>query len=88
MISDFQKPHPGPHIKTIAKYIVHSIHVYDKRDDSDFNIIIVDFRFLDGDVPRRPSFGVYISHLICFARATSHVGEFNCRNKFLTAKLI
>ena len=37
---------------------------YDKRDDFDFNI--VNFPFLDGDVPRRPSYGVYISQLkIC-----------------------
>ena len=29
--------------------------------------------FLDGDVPRRPSYGVYISQLIRFARVCSHV---------------
>ena len=33
---------------------------YDKRDDFD----IVNFRFLDGDVPRLTSSGVYISQLI------------------------
>ena len=32
--------------------------MYDKRDDFDFDI--VNFPFLDGDVPRRPSYGVYI----------------------------
>ena len=47
------------------------IHVYDKRDDFDFDI--VDFPFLDVDVPRRPSYGVYIFQLIRFARASSHV---------------
>ena len=31
---------------------------YDKRDDFDFDI--VNFPFLDGDVPRRTSYGVYI----------------------------
>ena len=31
--------------------------------------------FLDGDVPRRPSYGVYISHLIRCARVCSHVEE-------------
>ena len=31
---------------------------YDKRDD--FNFQIVNFPFLDGDVPRSPSYGVYI----------------------------
>ena len=32
--------------------------VYDKWDD--FDIDIVNFPFLDDDVPRRPSYGVYI----------------------------
>ena len=35
-----------------------STKIYDKRDDFDFNI--VNFSFLNGDVPRRPSYGVYI----------------------------
>ena len=59
---------------------------YDKRDDFDFDI--VNFPFLDGDVSRRPSYGVYISQLIRFARASSHVSDLNNRNKFLTAKLL
>ena len=58
---------------------------YDKRDD--FNLEIVNFPFLDGDVPRSPSFGVYISQLIRFARVCSNVDDFNNRNLFLTAKL-
>ena len=40
--------------------------IYDKRDDFDFEI--VDFPFLDGDVQCHPSYGVYISQLIRFAR--------------------
>ena len=43
---------------------------------------------MDGDVPRRPSYGVYISQLIRFARVCSHVEYFNARNKCLTAKLL
>ena len=39
-----------------------SSKMYDKRDD--FDLDIVKFPFLDGDVPRRPSKGVYISQLI------------------------
>ena len=35
-----------------------STKIYDKRDD--FNFDIVNFPFLDGDVPRRPSYGMYI----------------------------
>ena len=59
---------------------------YDKRDDFDFDI--VNFPFLDGDVPRRTSYGVYISQLIRFARAFSNLNDFNYRNKALTAKLL
>ena len=51
-----------------------SSKIYDKRDDFDFDI--GNFPFLDGNVPRRPSYGVYISQLIRFARACSHVDDF------------
>ena len=43
---------------------------------------------MDGDVPRSTSYGVYISQLIRFARVSSHVTDFNARNKILTAKLL
>ena len=46
------------------------------------------FPFLDGDVPRSTSYGVYISQLIRFARVSSHVDDVNTRNKVLTAKLL
>ena len=63
-----------------------STKIYDKRDDFDFEI--VNFPFLDGDVPRCTSYGVYISQLIRFARASSYVADFNTRNKLLTKKLL
>ena len=63
-----------------------STKIYDKRDDFDFDI--VNFPFLDGDVPRRTSYGVYISQRIRFARASSNLSDFNCCNKALTAKLL
>ena len=53
-----------------------------------FDFEIVNFPFLDGDVPRSTSNGVYISQLIRFARASSHVADFNTRNKLLTKKLL
>ena len=62
--------------------------IYDKGDDFDFDFDIVNFPFLDGDVPRSPPYGVYISQLIRFARVSSHVDDFNSRNKVLTAKLL
>ena len=52
-----------------------STKIYDKRDDFDFEI--VNFPFLDGDVPRSTSYGVYISQLIRFASASSYVADFN-----------
>ena len=51
-----------------------SSKIYDKRDD--FNFEIVNFPFLDGDVPRSPSYGVYISQLIRIARVCSNVDDF------------
>ena len=39
------------------------------------------FPFLDGDVPRSTSNGVYISQLFCFAWASSYVTDFNTHNK-------
>ena len=65
-----------------------SSKIYDKSDDFDFEL--VNFPFFDGDIPRRPFYGVYISQLIRFARVCSHVDDFNTRtcNKCLTAKLL
>ena len=60
--------------------------IYDKRDDFDFEI--VNFPFLDGDVSRSISYGVYIPQLIRFARASSYVADLNTRNKLLTQKFL
>ena len=70
---------------TIFNDIV-STKIYDKRDNFDFQI--VNFPFLYGDVPRSTSYGVYISQLNRFARASSYVTGFNTRNKLLTQKLL
>ena len=50
-----------------------STKIYDQRDDFDFEI--VNCPFLDGDVTRSTSYGVYISQLIRFARASSDVAQ-------------
>ena len=63
-----------------------SSKIYDKRDD--FNFKRVNFPFLDGDVPCSPSYVVYISQVIRFARLCSNVDNFNNRNLSLTAKLL
>ena len=72
---------------SISNDIVYT-KIYDKRDDFDFEI--VNFPFLDGDVLRSTSYGVYtcISQLIRFARASSYVADFNIHNKLLTQKLL
>ena len=59
-----------------------STKIYDKRVKFDFDF--GNFPFLDGDVPQRPSYGVYISQLIRFARAFLHISDFKSRKKFLT----
>ena len=55
---------------------------------TDFDVDIGNFPFLDGDVPRSTSYGVYIFQLIRFARVSCHVDDFNTPNKVLTAKLL
>ena len=66
--------------------LIVSSKLYDKRDY--FNFEIVNFPFLDGDVPRSHSYGVYISQLIRFARVCSNVDDFNNGNLFSIAKLL
>ena len=70
---------------SISSDIVSTI-IYIKRDDFDFEI--VNFPFLDSDVLRSTSYGFYISQLIRFTRASSHVADFNTHNKLLTQKLL
>ena len=76
----------SPGFKLSFSYGFVSSNIYDKHDDFDFDI--VKFPFLDGDVPRRPFYGVYISQLIRFARVCSHVNDFNTHDKYLTAELL
>ena len=74
--TDTESPFVDLHL-SIANVFV-SFKIYDKRDDFDFDI--VNFPFLDGDVPRRASYGVYISQRIRFARVCNHVADFSARN--------
>ena len=82
--ADTEAPFLDLHLSISNGFV--SSNIYDKRDDFDFDI--VNFPFLDGDVPRSTSYGDYISQLIRFARVSSHVVDFNARNKSLTAKLL
>ena len=53
--SDTEPPFLDLYLSISNGFVSSKIH--DKRDDFDFDI--VNFPFLDGDVPRRPSYGVY-----------------------------
>ena len=81
--SDTEAPFSDLHLSISNGFV--SSKIYDKRDDFDFDI--VNFPFIDGDVPRRPFYGVYISQLIRFARVCCHFDDYNTRNKCLTTKI-
>ena len=63
-----------------------STRLYDKRDDFDFHI--VNFPFLSSNIPSGPSYGVYISQLIRYARCCSHCDDFRYRHKCLVDRLL
>ena len=58
----------------------------DKKND--FDLDIVNFQFLDGDIHQTVSSGVYISPLIRPARVSFDVNNFNNRIKVLTSELL
>ena len=70
------------------KVIDSDIHtsVYDKRND--FGFPIVNFPWLRGDVPRLPSYSIYISQLVRFARCCTSVLDFHSKNLQITSKLL
>ena len=62
------------------------VKIYDKRDD--FNFDIVNFPFLCGNVTSITIYGVYISQLIRYVRATTFYDDFLSRSCRLTSKLM
>ena len=83
-ISDKETSFLDLNIKVIGSDVHTS--VYDKRDD--FGFPIVNFPWLNGDVPRLPSYGVYISQLVRFARCCTSVSDFHSKNLQITYKLL
>ena len=75
--SETEAPFFDLHLSISGGFI--SCKIYDKRNEFDFEI--ANLPYLDEDVPRRASYGVYISKLIRFARMISHVSDFNTLNK-------
>ena len=62
------------------------VKLYDKRDAFNFNI--VNFPFLSSNIPQYPAYGVYVSQLIRYGRASSAYGDFLVRSRLLTRKLL
>ena len=61
-------------------------NVYDTRDE--FGFPIVHFLWLSGDVSRLPSYGIYISQLVRYARCCTSVLDFHSKNLQITSKLL
>ena len=58
----------------------------DKRDD--FNFKIINFPNMCSNIPASPSYGVYISQLIRYARASSNYSDFLKRHLHLRNRLL
>ena len=59
-----------------------STKIYEKRDDLIMMLLISCYLMETSlDVHVRHTYGVYISQLIRFARASSNVSDYSCRNK-------
>ena len=63
-----------------------STKIYDKRDD--FNFKIINFPNVCSIIPASPAYGVYISQLICYARASSNYSDFLKRHLHLRNRLL
>ena len=63
-----------------------STKIYDKRDD--FNFKIINFTNMCSNIPASPAYGVYISQLIRYARASSNYSDFLKRHLHLRNRLL
>ena len=63
-----------------------STKIYDKRDD--FNSKIINFPNMCTNIPASPAYGVYISQLIRYARASSNYSDFLKRHLYLRNRLL
>ena len=82
--SDIKTPFLDLNIKVIGSDIHTS--AYDKRDD--LGHPTNNFPWLSGNVPRLPSYGIYISQLVRFARCCTSVLDFHSKNLQITSKLL
>ena len=63
-----------------------STKIYDKRDD--FNFKIINFPNTCSNIPASPAYGVYISQLIRYARASSNYSDILKRHLHLRNRLL
>ena len=63
-----------------------STKMFDKRDD--FNFKIINFQNMCSNIPTSPAYGVYISQLIRYARASSNYSDFLKRHLYLRNRLL
>ena len=81
--------HHASYLDLLLKYDnFHRLQVklYDKRDD--FNFDIVNFPFLCNNILQSPAYGVFVSQLIRYARASSMYQDFIMRSQLLSSKLL
>ena len=62
------------------------LSVYDKRDD--FSFRIVNFPYIDSNIPANPAYGVYISQLVRYARICTSKLDFIHRLRRLSTRLL
>ena len=60
--------------------------LYDKRNDYDF--FVISFPFLDGNIPKGQSYGVFISQLVIYARINCPFSRFIDQFKNLSSKIL
>ena len=63
-----------------------STNIYDKRDD--FNFKIINLPNMCSNIPASPAYGVCISQLIRYARASSNYSDFLKRHLHLRNRLL
>ena len=59
--------------------------LYDKRDDFDFEI--VNYPYIESNIPVKPAYGVYVSQLLRYTLTCSFYDDFLHRHKSLVEKL-
>ena len=73
-------------INISIKHNYFTTNVFDKRDN--FNFKIVNFPFLNSNIPNNPAYGVYMSQLVRIGRICCDYSSFVQRHYMITSKLV